>query len=140
MASLNPYLNFNGDCEAAFELYESVFGAECEGLMRFSDAPDAEMSSGPGADLVMHVSLPLGDDQILMGSDVLPSMPAVEFGSSVMISVTPDGVDEGRRIFDELSEGGQVLMPYGPQFWGDYFGSCTDRFGINWMVNVAADQ
>ncbi len=140
MASLNPYLNFNGDCEAAFEMYRSVFGGQFEGFMRFSDAPDPEMSEGPGADLVMHVSLPLGDGQVLMGSDVVPPMPPVEFGSSVMISIAPDTVDHGRQVFEALSEGGTVMMPYEQQFWGDHFGSCTDRFGIHWMINAGADQ
>ena len=137
MATVNPYLNFNGRCEAAFEHYREVFGGEYDTFQRFSDAPDPEMSGGPGSDLVMHVSLPLGDGQVLMGSDVLPVMPAVEFGTSMMVSVTPDSVEHGQRVFDALADGGTVHMPYEGQFWGAHFGSCTDRFGINWMVNAS---
>ncbi len=134
MATVNPYLAFDGNCMEAFEFYRSVFGGEFEDTTLFSDAPEGV--AGPeDTDRVMHMGLPLGDGQVLMGSDRPTGMPAVTFGDSIAISVGPDGSDEGRRIFDGLAEGGQVVMPYERQFWGADFGACVDRFGISWQVN-----
>jgi PhnB protein len=137
MPSANPYLNFPGSCLEAFEFYRSVLGGEFGGLHKFSDMPS---DGSPGAetvpDGVMHVSLPIGDS-ILMGSDVPASMGTVEFGSSCYVYLGRDTPDDGKRVFEELSEGGQVEMPYDLQFWGDYYGSFTDRYGVKWMVGVA---
>ncbi|WP_203338738.1 VOC family protein [Nocardioides limicola] len=138
MASLNPYLNFAGNCAEAFDFYRSVFGGEFDGLMKFSDAPpDPAAPLDPAlADLVMHVSLPLGDS-VLMGSDVPAEMGTVTPGNTAYVCVSQDSVDEGARVFNGLTAGGDVEMPFGKQFWGDYFGSGTDKFGIKWMVDVA---
>jgi PhnB protein len=136
MSSINPYLNFSGVCEEAFEFYRSVFGGELD-ISRFAEMPGNET---PEEDLnkVMHVSLPIGEDQVLMGSDRPSSMGPVTVGDSVQVSVAPSSSAEGKRIFEALSKGGEVTMPYQAMFWGAEFGSCTDRFGIDWMVNYEA--
>jgi PhnB protein len=136
MTSANPYLNFPGNCLAAFEFYRSVLGGEFSALHKFSDMPSGDAGGeAPSPDGVMHVSLPVGDS-ILMGSDVPPSMGTVDFGSSCYVYLGRDTPDDGERVFTELSEGGQVEMAYGLQFWGDYYGSFTDRYGVKWMVGV----
>lgn len=138
MASANPYLNFAGTCAEAFDFYRSVFGGEFDTAMKVSDMPaDAGPPPDPAlADQILHISLPLGDS-ILMGSDVPPEMGTVTAGSSTYVCVTPDSVDEARQVFERLSEGGDVEMPFDKQFWGDYFGSCSDKYGIRWMVDIA---
>ena len=139
MPSINPYLAFDGNCREAFEFYRSVFGGELADVSPFSEGPEEMMGAPEDADKLMHVSLPMGDGQILMGSDVPTGMPATQFGTSVALSYAPDRADEGRRVFDALAAGGHVTMPYETQFWNADFGMCTDKFGINWMVNYAHD-
>jgi PhnB protein len=134
MATVNPYLAFDGTCEEAFELYRSIFGGELL-INRYSEMPPDTPVDPGSADRIMHVSLPLGSGQVLMGSDRPPGTGTTTFGDSVAVSVSPDSAEDGRRIFDALSAGGQVTMPYERQFWGADYGMCRDRFGINWMVN-----
>ncbi|HJR93005.1 MAG TPA: VOC family protein [Acidimicrobiia bacterium] len=135
MATVNPYLNFSGNCEEAFEFYKSVFGGDFTGLSRFSDAPSDPSSPPADPNQIMHVALPIGDDQVLMGSDRPASMGSTTPGDNVQITVGADTTDEARRLFDGLAEGGQVTMPFERTFWGADFGMCVDRFGIPWMVN-----
>lgn len=137
MPGINPYLAFDGNCEEAFDFYRSVFGGEFSDINRFSDAPSDSPGSGEDADKIMHVSLPLGDGQVLMGSDRPSHMGPGTFGDSVAVSIAPDDAESGRRIFESLATGGQVTMPYERQFWGADFGMCTDKYGIHWMVNYA---
>jgi PhnB protein len=139
MASANPYLNFSGNCFEAFEFYRSVLGGHFSTVNRFSEMPsdgttDRGQQSGP--DGIMHISLPIGDS-ILMGSDVPPGMGTVTAGNSCYVCLSPDSPDEAKRVFDGLSEGGEIEMPFDRQFWGDYYGSFTDKYGIRWMVDVA---
>lgn len=140
MTSVNPYLTFDGSCREAFEFYRSVFGGEFEDLSPYSDAPEGSIEGPQDGDRLMHVSLPLGDGQALMGSDRPDAMGAANFGDSVSVSIAPDDAESGRRIFEALSEEGQVVMPYETQFWGADYGMCTDRFGIHWMVNYQPDR
>ena len=140
MPYINPYLTFDGNCEEAFEFYRSVFGGDFADLTRFSEAP-ADMPGGPAdPNKIMHIGLPLGDGQVLMGSDRPEGMGPGTFGDSVAVSIGPNDADQGHRIFEGLSAGGQVTMPYERQFWGADFGSCTDKFGINWMVNYTPTE
>lgn len=133
MTEINPYLNFSGDCEEAFRLYQSVLGGELQ-ISRFSEMPqDGSFEVDPN--LIMHVSLPLGEGQILMGSDRPAAMGPTTNGDNVQVSISPASSEEGKRIFDALAEGGTVTMPYQATFWGADFGSLVDRFGISWMVN-----
>jgi PhnB protein len=141
MPSINPYLTFDGNCEEAFEFYRSVFGGEFSDLNRFfSEAPSDSPGSDEDADRILHLSLPIGDGQVLMGSDRPSEMGPGTFGDSVAVSIAPDDADSGRRIFEGLSAGGQVTMPYERQFWGADFGMCTDKYGIHWMVNYTPGE
>ncbi len=134
---VNPYLNFDGQAEEAFHFYQSVFGGEILGNMKMKEAPGGDKLPEEEQNRVMHIALPVGDGTILMGSDIAPSMgsPALKKGNNIYISLQPDSKEEADRLFNGLSEGGEIEMPIEDQFWGDYFGSFTDRFGIRWMVN-----
>lgn len=136
MAKLNPYLNFEGTCEEAFNFYKSVFGGEFSYFSRMGDFPAEGMElQEEDRNRVMHVSLPIGDD-ILMGSDVTSGMKSLfKAGNNNYISLMPDSREEADRLFNELSAGGEVEMPMEEMFWGDYFGSFKDRYDIYWMIN-----
>lgn len=136
MPAAHPYLNFPGTCLEAFEFYRTVLGGEFGGVHKFAEMPGDGGQDVP-PDAVMHISLPVGHS-ILMGSDVLPGMGTVTFGSSCYVYLDRDTPEDGKRVFEELSGGGQVEMPFDLQFWGDYYGSLTDRYGVKWMVGVAA--
>ena len=138
MTTVNVYLTFDGNCEEAFNFYKSVFGGEFPFLGRFKDMPPMEgMPPVPEdqAEKIMHVSLPISEETMLMGSDTGDWGKKVEVGNNFSISVTTDSKAETDRIFNELSVDGNVTMPLQSTFWGDYFGSFTDKFGINWMVS-----
>lgn len=133
MAKLNPYLNFDGTCEEAFNFYKSIFGGEFLGeVHKMKDIPNMEIPE-EAKDRVMHVGLPIGGD-ILMGSDIFPGQPFVA-GNNNYISIFPDSREEADRLFARLSADGEVEMPMEDQFWGDYFGSLKDKFGVCWMIN-----
>lgn len=136
MAKLNPYLNFDGKAEEAFHFYRSVFGGEFLGdVYKMSSAPGTENLSDEEKNRVMHIALPVGTD-LLMGSDIIPGFgQKLTVGNSSYVSIFPESRDEADRIFKELSEGGEIEMPIEDQFWGDYFGSFQDRYGICWMIN-----
>ena len=140
MARVSTYLNFARSTEAAFEFYKSVFKTELtDSIKRFKDAPAAP-GQPPLADadkeLVMHVELPIIGGHVLMGTDAPESMGfALTPGNNVYINLEPDTRAETERLFNALSEGGKVEMALQDAFWGGYFGSLTDRFGIRWMFN-----
>lgn len=135
MIKVNPYLNFDGKAEEAFNFYKSVFGGEFSGVHRMSDMPGAENLSENEKNRLMHISLPI-DDTILMASDIVPSMGhKLNVGNHADISLHPDSREEADRLFKGLSEGGEIEMPMEDQFWGDYFGCFIDKFGIGWMIN-----
>ncbi len=137
MAFLNVYLNFNGNCEAAFNHYKSVFGGEFDMFSRFSDMPSDEEPLPDGeANKILHVSLPIGSAGcLLMGSDCPPSFPNGIQGNLFNISITADSKEEADSLFKALSAGGNISMPIADTFWGAYFGMCADQFGVQWMVN-----
>ncbi|WP_025762310.1 VOC family protein [Dyadobacter tibetensis] len=141
MASVSTYLNFKRNTEEAFEFYKTVFGGEYygQGPMRFADAPPQEgMPPLAEADknLIMHVELRILDSHSLMGTDCPDSMGfQLNVGNNININLMPDTREETKKLFDRLSDGGTITMPLEDMFWGDYFGSCTDKFGINWMFN-----
>lgn len=143
MASVSTYLNFPRNTEEAFNFYKSVFGGEFfgNGPMRFRDMPPQEgMPPLPEADkdLIVHIELRILDSHSLMGTDAPESMGfKLNFGNNVHINIQPDTRKETKRLFDALSAGGQVSMDLQDMFWGDYFGSCTDKFGVNWMFNCS---
>lgn len=136
MATINPYLNFNGNTEEAFNFYRSVFGGEFTALQRFKDAPEAEKLSARDREKIMHVSLPIGKGNTLMATDALESMGhTMTEGDNFSISISADNKEEAHRLFDKLSTGGKVIMPLEKASWGSYFGMLKDRFGIHWMVS-----
>ncbi len=137
MAQVNPYLIFNGDCEAAFLLYKSVFGGEFPYMGKFGDMPPAEGQPElpeEEKNRVMHVTLPIGNT-ILMGSDTNSQSGDVKIGENVSISINVDSRAEADSIFTGLTDGGVVKMPMTDTFWGAYFGMLVDKFGIHWMIN-----
>ena len=140
MAKMNPYLNFDGTTEAAFNFYKSVFGTEFLGeINRIGNAPGCEGLSDEEKNRVMHVSLPINNrGDILMASDTVPSMGhKLNVGNNVYVSLHPESKEEADKLFAGLSEGGEVEMPMADMFWGDYFGSFTDKFGTRWMINYS---
>jgi PhnB protein len=142
MASVSTYLNFVRNTEEAFSFYKSVFGTEFVGpIARFSEVPPQPGAPPiPEADknLVMHVALPILGGHLLMGTDAPESMGfTLKQGNNVYINLEPDTRAETERLFKALSEGGKVEMPLQDMFWGDYFGSLADRFGVCWMFNCA---
>lgn len=142
MATTNTYLNFNGNCEDAFNFYKSVFGGEFTYIGRFGEMPESEDYKVAEADKnkVMHVSLPIGSS-ILMGSDCGGDWaPTFKQGNNFSVSVSADSKEEADKIFNSLSAGGQITMPLENTFWGDYFGMLTDKYGINWMMSFNEQQ
>jgi PhnB protein len=139
MTRLHSYLNFAGNAEEAFGFYRSVFGGEFSSVVRFKDLPMEGVSIPEGdQDKIMHIALPIGEDNILMASDILPSLgQKLVQGNSVYISVHPTSKKAADRIFTALSEGGEMEMPIADQVWGDYYGSLKDKFGVMWMVNYS---
>ncbi len=127
---LNAYLTFAGTCKDALTFYAEILNGTTE-FMPFGEAP-MEMPE-EAKSLIMHATLKFGN-QILMASDSMPGSP-VEKGNNVSLSLAMESVEEGENIFTQLSEGGQVIMPYEKVFWNAMFGMCTDKFGIQWMVN-----
>lgn len=138
MSKLNPYLNFGGNAEEAFNFYKSVFGGEFSSVVRFGDMPmEGAPVSDADKDKIMHMALPIGDD-LLMASDALESFgQTVTAGNNSYISVHPETKEEADRLFAGLSEGAEIEMPIADQMWGDYFGSLKDKFGVGWMVNYS---
>lgn len=136
---VNPYFNFLGNTEEAFNFYKTVFGGDFTSLVRFKDMPmEGVQIPEADQDKLMHIALPIGDDTLLMATDALESLgQTVQPGNNLYISVHPDTKEEADRIFNALSEGAEVEMAMGDQAWGDYFGSLKDKFGIGWMVNYA---
>jgi len=133
---VNPYLNFDGQAEEAFHFYQSVFGGKMSDPMKMGDAPGTEKLSDEERNRVMHISLPIGKETLLMASDIIPSMgQKLNKGNNNYISLHPDSRQEADRLFEGLSKDGTVEMPMEDQFWGDYFGSFVDKFGVHWMVN-----
>lgn len=143
MARVSTYLNFPRTTEEAFNFYKSVFGGEFKGgIHRFSEVPpqkDAPPLPEGDKNLVMHVVLAITGGHLLMGTDAPESMGFnVRQGNNVYINLEPDTRAETKRLFDALAQGGKVEMALQDMFWGGYSGSCTDKFGVQWMFNCSA--
>lgn len=138
MVTINAYLTFDGTCEEAFNFYKSVFGGDFPMVGKFGDMPPQEGLPAISDELknrIMHMSLPISAETILMGSDTMPGMNDHKVGNNISLSINTDSREEADRIFNGLSEAGVVTMPLADTFWDAYFGMWTDKFGINWMVN-----
>lgn len=133
---LNPYLSFRDDARAAMEFYQSVFG----GKLQMNTFKEFGASQDPSEDdKIMHSMLEAPNGMVLMASDI-PSRMDYQPGTNISISLSGDNEAELRGYFDKLSDGGMVMMPMEKASWGDIFGMCADKFGINWLVNVSAQQ
>jgi PhnB protein len=143
MTTINAYLNFNGNCEEAFGFYKSVFGGEFLFIGRYKDLPPTERQTFgfENDEKIMHVSLPISKETILMGCDS-PQTHAQETiaGNNISLSINTDNKNEADRLFNELSVGGKIKMPMSQTFWGAYFGMLTDRFEINWLINCDSNE
>ena len=139
---INPYLNFEGNCEEAFNFYKSVFGSEFMYMGRFEDMPSQEGMPPMREEFkkkIMHVSLLIGET-ILMGSDTGGDCaPSFVAGNNISLSLNPNSKAEADKLFAALSKDGKVIMPMEDMFWGEYFGMLTDKFGINWMISAKGD-
>jgi PhnB protein len=139
---VHTYLNFAGNAEEAFKFYKAVFGSDFSSVVRFKDFPmEGVTVPKEDEDKMMHIALPIGEDNLLMASDALESLgQQVVQGNNVYVSVHPETREEADKIFNALSEAADVEMPIADQVWGDYFGSLKDKFGVMWMVNHGASQ
>jgi PhnB protein len=139
MATMNTYLNFNGNTEEAFNFYKSVFGGEFRTLQRFKDTPDGSKMPADVQEKIMHIALPIGAN-VLMGTDVTPPMDPTHFGNASSISLEAASEEEANKIFNGLSAAGKVGMPLQKMFWGALFSYFTDKFGVQWMINYTLPQ
>ena len=142
MASTSTYLNFKNQTEEAFTFYKSVFGGEfIGGINRMGEVPPQDgmpEMSDTDKNLIMHVDLAITGGHHLMGTDAPESMGfSLVQGNNVYINLEPDTKEETERLFNALSEGGKISMPLQTMFWGAYYGSFTDKYGVNWMVNFS---
>jgi PhnB protein len=136
MATINPYIHFNGNAEEAFTFYKSVFGGAFAKTMRYKDISSPEYPiPDSDANRVMHIALPIGKTSVLMGSDVLTVMGEVtQHDNRNSISITAESRDEADKLFNGLSAGGKIEMPIADGPLGAYFGMFTDKYGIQWMM------
>ena len=138
--TLSIYLNFNGNCRQAFDFYRSVFGGDFISISTFGEGPDDMGMPEDEKDHIMHVTLPIGDS-VLMGSDTSAAFgPPHQTGNNFSVSCHPQTRAETDRLFAGISAGGTVTMPLQDVFWGSYFGSCVDKFGVPWMFNHDTQQ
>jgi len=135
MRTMHPYLNFDGKAEEAFNFYKSVFGGEFRSFQKMSDMPNSDQVPESDKNLVMHVALPINENTILMASDCSSSMAPVNNGNNTYININAESREDADYLFKGLSAGGTIEMPMQDMFWGDYFGSFKDKFGIQWMIN-----
>lgn len=141
MKSINIYLNFSGNTEAAFKFYKSVFGGEFLMVQRFKDIPDSSNVPEEAKEMIMHISLPLGENHVLMGTDAPESMGfKVVKGNNFHINLNVESESEANELFLKLSEGGEIEMELENTFWGAYYGSLVDKFGIQWMINFQREH
>ena len=143
MTTVNAYITFNGNCEEAFRFYKSVFGGEFLFIGHYKDVPptDRQTFQLENDEKIMHVSLPISKETILMGCDSTQASGQESIiGNNIALSVNLDDKEEADRLFNELSVGGQIKMSMGQTFWGSYFGAFTDRFGISWLINCDSNE
>lgn len=136
MALINPHINFNGNAEEAFTFYKSVFGGEFTKLIRFKELANAEFPVDEKEEnKIMHIALPIGEKNVLMGNDVPEFMGKVnEKENRSKIAISTESKEEADALFNGLSAGGEIEMPISESPWGSYFGMFRDKYGIEWMV------
>ena len=134
MSNPIPYLSFNGKCAEAMRFYERVLGGKINGMMRMGEMPGPDQVPPEAADLVVYADLALPDGGHIYAGDCPPGMPYQGI-HGVSLAMNFDSVEEARRVFDVLSEGGQVMMAPQATFWAKEFSMFTDRFGAAWTLN-----
>jgi PhnB protein len=141
MAQINPHINFNGNAEEAFNFYKSVFGGEFAKIIRFKELSSPEFPVAENeANKIMHISLPVGKN-LLMANDVPESMGRTnENENRSKISISAESKEEADKLFNGLSEAGEIEMPIADSPWGSYFGMFRDKYGIEWMVEFDPGQ
>jgi PhnB protein len=143
MTTANIYLNFNGNCEEAFNFYKLALGGEFQYIGRFNEMPPQEGQPPMSEDMgkrIMHVSLPISKETVIMGSDTGGEWASsFKQGNNFSISLSTDSKQRADELFESLSKGGMATMPMNQTFWGDYFGMLTDKFGVNWMISYNAN-
>jgi PhnB protein len=138
---VHPYLNFDGNAEEAFIFYKSVFGGEFLANMKMSEVPGGDNLSTEDKNRTMHIALPIGNDTLLMASDIMPSVGQIlQPGSQTYVMLITDSKNEADRLFNGLSNGGNIEMEMADMFWDDYFGSFIDKFSIRWMISYPLKQ
>lgn len=140
MTGVNIYLNFNGNCEEAFNFYKSVFGGEFAHISRFNEMPPVEGMPAMDAafgNKIMHMTLQITPGIVIMGSDTGGEWAKdFKMGNNFSISVNTDSKKEADNLYEKLQSGGKIIMPMGLTFWGSYFAMLTDQFGVNWMISA----
>ncbi len=135
LAAVNPYLAFNGTCEAAFNFYQSVFGGEFDAIHRYKDIPGEEIPESE-KEKIMHVSLQLTEHVWLMGADTSEAFgQKTTFGDCVTLTICTTSEEETHRIYHALSEGGKITMPLEKTYWAELYATFNDKFGISWALN-----
>lgn len=142
MAVINPHINFNGNAEEAFTFYKSVFGGEFSKFVRLKDLASAEFPvAEEDENKILHIALPVGSSNFLMGNDVPAFLgPVNENENRSKISISTESREEADKLFAGLSSGGNVEMPITDSPWGSYFGMFRDKFGIEWMIEFASEH
>ena len=139
MTTVNPYLTLRDNCEEAFNVYKSVFGGDFQFIGRYKDLPATVRQNFPNEadEKIMHISLPISDETILMGCDSSDAVdPTINAGNNFSLFISTDSKENADRIFNGLVAGGNIKMPMSETFWGAYFGSLIDRFGIQWSIST----
>lgn len=143
MTKLNPYLTLPGTAAQAIELYKKVFKVEPTTVQKFKDMPPQEGIPKPstaGGERIIHAGFQIGNDMLMISDAPEGQDNTVVMGTQTHVSVHPDSKEEADRMFALLSDSGEIAMPMAMQFWGDYFGMCKDKFGINWMINYHEEK
>lgn len=143
MPTINVYLYFQGNCEKAFDFYKSIFGGEYEFIGRYKDLPQEARQNFPycADEQIMHVSLPISRETMLMGSDQIHADEEItesNFGFSLFVRT--ENKKEADRIFQALSGEGEIVVPIDDQFWGSYYGLCVDQFGVSWKISCSSND
>ncbi len=140
LAAVNPYLSFNGNCEAAFNFYKSVFGVEFDEMYRYKDIPGEEIPESE-KEKIMHISMQLTEHVWLMGADASEAFGQItRFGDCVTLTICTSSEEETHKLYEALSEGGEITMPLEKTFWADLYAVFTDRFGISWALNFMQNK
>ncbi|MEE9361589.1 MAG: VOC family protein [Cellulophaga sp.] len=143
MSTINVYLYFKGNCENAFNFYKSIFGGEFQFIGRYKDISQEARRNFPycSDEHIMHVALPISKETILMGADMIDSHnQTTEAKSNFSLYINTENKNEATRLFNALSEEGDIIVPIAEQFWGSYYGLCIDIFGISWKISYSQND